>query len=51
MYMLHWKKAGSKDLSVRVNEKVKDILSTYKPEHIEDKKLAAIDEYMEKNVK
>ena len=46
-----WKKAGSKDLSVRVNEKVKDILSTYRPEQIEDKKLAAIDEYMEKNVK
>ncbi len=46
-----WRDSGAKTLEVRVNEKVRDILSSYKPEAIEDKKLAAIDEYMRKNVK
>ena len=46
-----WKDAGAKTLEVRVNEKVRDILSSYEPEPIADDKLAAIDEYMEKNVK
>jgi len=47
----NWKKSGSKTMETRVNEKVKEILSTYKPEPIEDKKMAAIEDYMEKNVK
>jgi len=47
----NWKKAGSKTLETRVNEKVKEILSTYQPEPIEDKKMAQIEEYMKKNVK
>ncbi len=41
----NWKNAGAKSLETRVNEKVKDILSSYKPEPIPDSKLAAIDEY------
>ncbi|MFC2145042.1 trimethylamine methyltransferase family protein [Actinomycetota bacterium] len=47
----NWKKAGSKTLETRVNEKVKEILSTYQPEPIEDNKMAQIEEYMKKNVK
>jgi len=47
---VNWKKAGSKTLETRVNEKVKLILSTYEPEPIEDSKLAKIEEYMKKNV-
>jgi len=47
----NWKKAGSKTLETRVNEKVKEILSTYKSEPIEESKLVQIDEYMKKNVK
>jgi trimethylamine--corrinoid protein Co-methyltransferase len=47
----NWKKAGAKSLEKRVNEKVKDIILSYKPEPISDAKLAAIDEYMKKNVK
>ena len=47
----NWKKNGSKSLEVRVNEKVKEILKTYKPEPIEDNKLGKIDEYMKENVK
>ncbi|MFC2145043.1 trimethylamine methyltransferase family protein [Actinomycetota bacterium] len=46
----NWKKAGSKTLETRVNEKVKEILSTYQPEPIEDNKMAQIEEYMKKNV-
>ena len=46
-----WEKAGAKDLSVRVNEKVKEILSGYRPEPIDDKKMAEIDEYMRNNMK
>ena len=46
----NWKNAGAKSLETRVNERVKEILSTYKPEPIPDSKLAAIDEYMKKNV-
>jgi trimethylamine--corrinoid protein Co-methyltransferase len=42
----NWKNAGAKSLEARVNERVKQILSTYKPEPIHDSKLAAIDEYM-----
>jgi trimethylamine---corrinoid protein Co-methyltransferase len=41
----NWKNAGAKSLETRVNEKVKDILSSYEPEPIPDSKLAAIDEY------
>ena len=47
----NWKNAGAKSLEKRVNEKVKDIILNYKPEPIPDAKLAAIDEYMKKNVK
>jgi trimethylamine--corrinoid protein Co-methyltransferase len=47
----NWKNAGAKSLEARVNERVKEILSTYKPEQIPDSKLAAIDDYMKKNVK
>jgi trimethylamine--corrinoid protein Co-methyltransferase len=46
-----WHDAGAKTLETRVNEKVKEILSSYEPEPIDDARLAAIDEYMEKNVK
>ena len=46
----NWKKNGSKSLEVRVNEKVKEILKTYKPEPIEDNKLGKIEEYMKENV-
>jgi trimethylamine---corrinoid protein Co-methyltransferase len=42
----NWKAAGAKSLETRVNEKVKDILSNYKPEPLPDAKLAAIDEYI-----
>jgi trimethylamine--corrinoid protein Co-methyltransferase len=44
----NWKSAGAKPLEVRVNEKVKEILATYRPEPIEDKKLAAVEDYMKK---
>jgi trimethylamine--corrinoid protein Co-methyltransferase len=47
----NWKSAGAKTLETRVNEKVRQILSTYEPQPIDDRKLAAIDEYMSKNVK
>ena len=43
-----WHDAGAKTLETRVNEKVKEILSSYEPEPIDDARLAAIDEYMEK---
>ena len=46
----NWKKNGSKSLEARVNEKVKEILKTYKPEPIEDDKLGKIEEYMKENV-
>ena len=42
----NWKAAGAKSLETRVNEKVKNILSNYKPEPLPDAKLAAIDEYI-----
>jgi len=44
----NWKSAGAKTLETRVNEKVRQILSTYEPQPIDDRKLAAIDEYMSK---
>jgi trimethylamine--corrinoid protein Co-methyltransferase len=46
----NWKKNGSKSLEVRVNEKVKEIIETYKPEPIDDNKLGKIEEYMKENV-
>ncbi|MBM3705789.1 MAG: trimethylamine methyltransferase, partial [Actinobacteria bacterium] len=44
----NWKSSGAKSLETRVNEKVRQILSDYRPQPIPDKKLAAIDEYMRK---
>jgi trimethylamine--corrinoid protein Co-methyltransferase len=44
----NWKTSGSKTLEQRVNEKVKEILSSYKPEPLPDDKLEKIDEYMKK---
>jgi trimethylamine--corrinoid protein Co-methyltransferase len=44
----NWKSAGAKTLETRVNEKVRQILSAYEPQPIDDRKLAAIDEYMSK---
>lgn len=46
----NWEKNGAKSLETRVNEKVKEILETYKPEPIDSTKLEKIDEYMEENV-
>jgi len=47
----NWEKGGSKSLEVRVNEKVKEILESYKPGEISDDKLQRIEDYMKDNVK
>ncbi len=45
----NWEKKGKKNLSVRVNEKVKDILENYESEKIKEDQMEKIDKYL-KNV-
>ena len=45
----NWEKKGKKNLSVRVNEKVKDILENYESEQIKKEQMEKIDKYL-KNV-